>query len=130
MTAENAAFEMELLVNIYRAFNARQIDSILPFMTSDVDWPNGMEGGRIYGHEGVREYWTRQWSLIDPSVEPVGFEADEQGRTIVNVHQVVRDLAGNVIVDKMVRHIYSIQEGRIKHMEIVEPPTPPADLPN
>jgi len=26
-----------------------------------VDWPNGMEGGRVHGHAEVRAYWTRQW---------------------------------------------------------------------
>jgi hypothetical protein len=77
-----------------------------------------MEGGRVHGHSGVREYWTRQWSLIDPHVEPAGFEAGEPGHTVVNVHQVVRDLDGNIILDQMVQHVYFIQNGLIKSMEI------------
>src|SRR5438105_15231869 len=35
----------------------------------------------------VRDYWTRQWSVIDPHVEPRRFETDESGRLIVDVHQ-------------------------------------------
>jgi hypothetical protein len=111
----------ELLTKVYSAFNARDIDTILAVLSADVDWPNGWEGGRIYGREGVRDYWTRQWAAIDPSVEPVGFDIDETGRTVVKVHQVVRDLEGNIVVDGMVEHIYLIEDDLIKSMEIRQP---------
>jgi hypothetical protein len=75
----------------------------------------------VHGHEEVREYWTRQWAAIDPRVEPVGFDTDEAGRTIVRVHQVVRDLEGNLIVDGMVEHVYRVEDGLILSMEIREP---------
>jgi len=107
-----------LLTNVYNAFNARDIDAVLAFMHKDVDWPNGWEGGRVYGHQGVRDYWSRQWAAIDPHVEPVGFDTDETGRVVVKVYQVVRDLDGNVISEGMVEHIYLIEGGLIKSMEI------------
>jgi hypothetical protein len=87
-------------------------------MHPDVDWPNGMEGGRIHGRDGVRDYWTRQWSVIDPHVEPRRFGTDERGRLIVDVHQVIRDRAGTVIADQMVQHVYVVQDGLIRSMEI------------
>ena len=31
---------------------------------------------------------------------------------------VVRDLSGKVLADQMVQHVYSMQDGLIKHMEI------------
>jgi nuclear transport factor 2 (NTF2) superfamily protein len=111
----------ELLTKVYSAFNARDIDTVLDAMSADVDWPNGWEGGRIYGREGVRDYWTRQWAAINPIVEPAGFDTDEAGRTVVKVHQVVRDLEGNVIVDAMIEHVYLIEDGFIKGMEIRQP---------
>lgn len=104
----------------YRAFNARDVDAALATMQSNVEWPNGMEGGTICGHAGVRDYWTRQWSVIDPHVDPVNIEADGCGRVIVTVHQVVRDLAGNISLDRMVEHVYSFEEGLIRGMEIRE----------
>ncbi len=112
--------DRELLTSAYASFNARDIDSVLNTMHRDVDWPNGMEGGRVHGHSGVRDYWARQRSLIDPRVEPVGFATNNEGLTIVKVHQVVRDLAGNIIADKIVEHIYRIEDGLIKKMDIVE----------
>jgi hypothetical protein len=57
-----------LLMNTYKAYNALDIDA---------DWPNGW--GRVYGHQGVRDYWMRQWDAIDPHVEPVSFDTDWTG---------------------------------------------------
>jgi hypothetical protein len=113
--------ERRLLENAYDAFNARDIDAALAAMHVDVDWPNGMEGGGVYGHGGVCDYWTRQWDLIDPHVEPLRFEADEAGRTVVDVRQVVRDRNGNIMVDEIVQHVYLIQEGLVRSMEIRKP---------
>ncbi|HEU0175430.1 MAG TPA: nuclear transport factor 2 family protein [Blastocatellia bacterium] len=108
----------DLLTNVYSAFNARDVDAVLAAMSADVDWPNGWEGGRIIGRDGVRDYWARQWAEIDPHVEPVGFDTDEIGRSVVKVHQVVRDLEGNVTAEGMVEHVYLIEDGLIKSMEI------------
>lgn len=110
----------EILTTVYAAFNRRDIDGVFAHMRSDVDWPNGMEGGRVHGLEEVRAYWTRQWNLLNPRVDPVGIRDQGDGRTIVEVHQVVRDLAGNLLIDHMVQHIYSIQNGLIARMDIRE----------
>ncbi len=110
----------DLFTRIYDAFNARDVDAVLAVMHPEVDWPNGWEGGRVHGHEGVREYWTRQWAAIDPRVEPVGFDTDEAGRTIVTVHQVVRDLEGNLIAEGVVEHVYRMEDRLIRSMEIRE----------
>jgi len=111
----------DLLTKTYDAFNARDIDAVLAVMHSDVDWPNGWEGGRVYGHQGVRDYWTRQWKAINPHVDPVGFDTDQSGRTIVTVHQMVKDLDGNVVFEGDVNHVYLITDGLIRSMEIVKP---------
>ena len=113
--------DRDLLVSAYDAFNARDIDAVLAVMHPEIDWPNGWEGGRVYGHQGVRDYWMRQWRAIDPRVELVGLDVDERGRTVVKVHQVVRDLSGNLISEGTVDHVYLIENGLIKHMEIRKP---------
>jgi ketosteroid isomerase-like protein len=108
----------ELLTRAYAAFNARNIDAVLSLMHPDVDWPNAWERGRVVGHASVREYWTRQWAAIDPTVEPVEFSIDAQGCTIVKVHQVVRDLQGRVLLDGMVEHAYTFEAGLVRKMEV------------
>jgi hypothetical protein len=108
----------ELLATVYAAFNRRDIDGVFVHMLPDVDWPNGMEGGRVHGYDEVRAYWRRQWSMLDPHVEPVNMEEDETGRIVVDVHQVIRDLSGSVLKDQMVQHVYSFREGLVERMEI------------
>ena len=110
--------ERELLRGAYRDFNARHIDGVLARMHPSVDWPNGFEGGRVQGHDEVRDYWTRQWAVVNPHVDPLSIEPDEDGRMVVEVHQVVKDLNGNVLIDTIVHHAYNIRDGLIERMEI------------
>jgi ketosteroid isomerase-like protein len=108
----------ELLAEAYTAFNRRNIDGVIALMCPDVDWPNGMEGGRLHGHDQVREYWRRQWEVLNPHVEPVRIEDDAKGDTVVDVHQVVRNMSGDVLVDQVVQHVYSFRNNLIERMEI------------
>ena len=114
MSAETEQF----LRRIYAAFNRREIDTVLAAMHPDVDWPNGWEGGRVHGHAAVRDYWTRQFKAVSSNVEPQGFRTDEDGRIVITVHQVVHDLAGRLLSDSMVEHVYSIENGLIRKMDI------------
>jgi hypothetical protein len=121
-----ALVDQQILQRAYAAFNAREVDAALATMHPDVEWPNGMEGGYVRGHDEVRRYWTRQWGLIDPHVEPLRFASDDTGRIVVDVQQVVRDLAGAVITDAVVQHVYRIEGRLIRHMEIRKAAAPPA----
>ena len=42
------------------------------------------------------------------------------GRIAVSVHQVVRELSGKLLLDRMVDHVYSLRDGLISSMEIRE----------
>jgi len=110
--------EVEMLQRVYAAFNRREIETVLVEMHPDVDWPNGMEGGRVLGTAAVRDYWRRQFELLDPRVEPRNFTAEADGRIAVDVHQVVHDKAGKLLANQMVQHVYEIRDGLIRSMEI------------
>jgi hypothetical protein len=118
--AQGFTTDRDLLVFVYDAFNRRDVDPILALMHPEVDWPNGMDGGWVHGRDGVRAYWTRQWGVIDPHVDPLKFEIEGDGHIVVDVHQVVRDLSGAVLLDRTVEHAYLIKEGLIVRMEIRE----------
>lgn len=109
---------VELLKRIYDRFNARDMETVLAALDEDVIWANGMEGGHVHGREGVRSYWTRQWAMVDPHVEPVAFAEGRGAEVIVEVHQVVRDLNGNLLADTMVGHIFGIEDGLVKRFDI------------
>ena len=106
------------LVRMYEAFNRRDVDTVLAAMVPEVDWPNGWEGGRVAGRDEVRSYWSRQWAVLDPNVDPISFEHRGDGRVAVRVHQVVRDLSGNVLSDGEVAHVYTFEGGLVKAMDI------------
>jgi ketosteroid isomerase-like protein len=104
---------------MYGAFNARDLEAVLEQMCADVDWPKAWEGGRVHGREAVRDYWTRQWAAIDPTVEPVAFTIRKDGRVAVDVHQTVRGLDGALLGERTSSTSTS-SEGLIARMDIDE----------
>jgi ketosteroid isomerase-like protein len=110
--------DIEMLRAAYAAFNARDIDAALTHMTPTVSWPRAFKGGFVHGPEEIRAYWTEQWSEIDGQVEPVAFHPENAGQILVEVHQIVRDLAGAVLADEYVGHRFTIDHGLIQSMEV------------
>jgi hypothetical protein len=47
-------------------------------------------------------------NLLTPRVDPQRFEGDS-GQVVVDVHQVVRDLEGKIIADRIVRHSFQLE---------------------
>ena len=114
--------EVALLEHLYDRFNARDVEAVLAVLHEDVVWANGMDGGTVHGHDAVRSYWTRQWALIDPHVRPMRFDVKADGDIIVTVHQMVRDLAGKLLADRVIGHVFRIESGLIKRFAISMPP--------
>jgi hypothetical protein len=106
------------LRQVYESFNARDIDAVLDAMTEDVDWPNAWEGGRVHGRESVRDYWTRQWAEIDPTVEPVGFSTRPDGSVAVEVAQLVRSLDGEPLGEGRIVHVYTFDGDLVARMDV------------
>jgi hypothetical protein len=75
-------------------------------------------GGHANGHDGVRSYWTRQWAMIDPHVEPIEFSTGVDGTTTIKVHQTVRDLSGPLLSDTVVGQVFQISDGLIMRFDI------------
>lgn len=106
------------LRDLYAAFNARDIDAVVSQLSPDVDWPNAWEGGRLQGHEQVRDYWRRQWAVLDPKVQPVAFTPRSDDAVAVEVHQVVHGLDGTLLGEGRVLHVYAFRDGLIARMEV------------
>lgn len=114
----NMADDIEFLKRLYDRFNARDIETVLAKLDENVVWTNGMEGGHVHGRDGVRSYWTRQWAMVDPHVDPVGFSNGPEGEIVVEVHQVVHDLNGKLLGDQRVGHIFRIEDGLVRRFDI------------
>src|SRR3954466_15527313 len=108
--------DVEVLKRIYDRFNARDIDGVLVVLADDVAWANGMDGGHVHGRQAVRDYWTRQWAVASPHVEPVAFQKTKDGAVVVEVIQTVHDLNGQPLKeqshglkDKTVVHVFHMK---------------------
>ncbi len=107
-----------LIDRVYAAFNQRDVDAALSYMSETVSWPKASEGGRVVGKDAIRAYWARQWQEFDPHVEPIEVTALAGGRTEVRVHQVVKSRGGALLSDSEVWHVYTIMDGLIDRMDL------------
>jgi hypothetical protein len=119
-----------LIAQAYSAFNQRNVDGALALMSENVSWPKASEGGHVVGKEGIRAYWTRQWQELDPHVEPIEVIDREGGKTDVKVHQLVKNLGGDVLSDSEVWHVYTIANGLIERMDLKESEANSAQTPS
>ena len=76
--------DADLIVGLYKSFNARDIEGALATMHPDVAWDNDLEGGYVHGHAGVREYWTRQWAIMNSQAEPLKYHVGDDGRLLMS----------------------------------------------
>jgi predicted SnoaL-like aldol condensation-catalyzing enzyme len=104
---------------LYQNFNERRIEDVISQMSIDVKWANGMEGGFVHGHDGVRAYWTRQFALVSSRVTPMEL-SEENGLLKIKVHQVVHDLDGRLLADEMVFHFFRLRDDKIAEFVIGE----------
>jgi len=112
------AYTKTLIEQAYVAFNERDVEGALALMTDDVSWPKASEGGKVAGKDEIRAYWTRQWSTFDPHVEPREVIDLGGGKVEVRVHQLVKSVQGDILSDGEVRHVFTIEDGRIKSMDL------------
>jgi len=110
--------EREILRAAYRDFNSRNIDAVISLMHPDVMWANGMEGGHVYGKDEVRAYWRRQFTTLNPQVNPISIQPAGDTSWTVEVHQVVHDMVGNLLLDTTVYHTYQFRDALIARMDI------------
>jgi hypothetical protein len=108
------------ITDLYAAFNRRDSAFVTRRMAPTVRWPRAFKGGVVEGPEAVSSCWREQWQEIDPHVEPQRIEQRADGRVDVEVHQVVRNLDGDVIADTVVHHLYSFEDHAITRMEILD----------
>ena len=115
-----------IIEQAYSAFNKRDIEGALALMTQEVSWPKASEGGKVVGKEEIRAYWTRQWGEFDPHVEPLEMTEEDRGKTRVRVHQVVRNLQGEVLSDNEILHVFTVHSGLIAALDLGDEADPSA----
>ena len=108
----------QVIHQIYNGFNARDMEGVFALLTDDVAWANAMEGTHVHGKDAIRDYWTHQWSVIDPHVEPLKIAKAADGSLVVDVHQVVKNLERQTLIDETVKHAFRLDGGRVQRFDI------------
>jgi hypothetical protein len=72
----------------------------------------------VHGKDEIRDYWNHQWSVIDPHVEPLKIAKAADGSLVVDVHQVVRNLEGQTLIDETVKLAFRLDGGRVQRFDI------------
>jgi hypothetical protein len=98
---------------LYQNFNDRRIDRVISKMTNDVQWANGMEGGYVYVHKEVQNYWKRQFTIVSSNVTPLEI-TEKDGVVKIKVRQVVHHLNGKMLADEIVYHYFHLKENKIE----------------
>jgi ketosteroid isomerase-like protein len=101
----------------YDAFNRRDVDAVLAALVPDVAWPNLIDNITIHGPDAVRTYWLRQFETTAPNVEPTAIHGDADV-VVVQVHQVIRDLAGSVLQENDVVHTCTFRDDLVVAMQL------------
>ncbi len=108
----------QIIGRLYAAFNARDFDEVFVLLSPRIVWANAWEGGFVNGHEGIRDYWTRQWQAINPHVEPVEVIQTGDDTVSVKVNQVVKDMNGLLVAESLVNHLFTFSDGLISRFDI------------
>ncbi len=52
-------------------------------------------------------------------VEPVAFSERQNGICEITIHKVVKDVAGKLMFGGIVKHIYTLEDGLLRTMDII-----------
>ncbi len=74
-----------------------------------------MDGGFVCGRDAVRQYWNALFKTVQPQFEPLKYETDEEGRNVITVRQIVKDLQGETLAEMTVQQIFTIENGLVSH---------------
>jgi len=61
---------------------------------------------------------AKQWAATQPLVEPLQITRRGDNETAVEVHQILHDLNGTLLIDESVRHIFRIENSLVTRFDI------------
>jgi len=109
--------EHDVIYAAYKSYNERDIDGLLKLMCEDVDWSNALTGDRIKGHAEMRKVWLLQWTSINPQTEPIDIYEDAEGRTVVLVREILREVSGRLLMDQEMEQVFTFRDGLVARMD-------------
>ncbi len=87
-------------------------------MTTDVEWPDQLEGTLLRGGQAIVEYWERLAKVHRHAYEPKHFDLTAPDRVVVSLIRTVHSQSGEVISQGLIHHVYDFRNGRVCKMQI------------
>ncbi|HEX7781977.1 MAG TPA: nuclear transport factor 2 family protein [Sphingobium sp.] len=109
----------EVVLAAYDAYNARDAEAILTFVSDDVDWPDGDK--RLHGRDALRQYWLNQWTGTRTHDTPTDVTELSDGRIRVRLDQIVRDMDGAEISRGTFEYFFELRDDLITRLDIIKP---------
>ena len=110
--------EEDIVLAAYDAYNARDADGIIEFVSDDVNWPNGDD--RLHGKEALRKYWLDQWAQTATHDQPTEVSKLPDGRIKVCLDQVVRTLGGDEVSRGSFEYFFELRDDLIVRLDIAK----------
>lgn len=110
------------LLRLYKAFNDKDVGTLVDAMHPDVDWPNFLEGGRVIGREALRTYWDEQFRIVAPEASPIELRELPDDQVFVRLHYVIKAVeGGGVWNDELTTNLFTFEGDLIRRMDWGEP---------
>ncbi|QLC24863.1 nuclear transport factor 2 family protein [Parasphingopyxis algicola] len=111
----------QIIRDAYDAFNSRDADTLIGYVTEDVNWPDGTTSDpdkRLHGRDALREYWQKQWDVTVTRDTPTEVTELPDGRVMVRLDQVVRDLKGEEVSKGSFEYFFEMRGDLISRLDI------------
>ena len=107
----------DVILAAYKSYNERDLEGLLRVMCEDVNFMNALTGGRIKGHAEMREFWLLQQTSLDVQTEPIRIYEQADGKTVVLVREVMREVGGALLLDQEMEHVFTFRDGLVERMD-------------
>ena len=109
--------EHDVILAAYKSYNEGDLEGLLRVMCEDVNFMNALTGGRIKGHAEMREFWALQQTSLEVQTEPIRIYEEADGKTVVLVREVMREVGGALLLDQEMEHVFTFRDGLVERMD-------------
>jgi len=106
-----------LIVALFDAFNARDLDAARALIHPEADWPDVFSEGRLHGRDQILAMWSEQFRQFSPECFLIEMTALPDGRRRVRTNHVVRNLEGKIFTDEQATMTYKFRDGLIARID-------------
>jgi hypothetical protein len=110
----------DLITRLHDALNRRDLDAAMAQIHPRARFRDYLEGGEVEGHVAVRDFYQRLFDTLSPGLDLITLKTLPGGRVRADIQSSVRDRSGHLWSDTRVVAIYTITDGLISSVELLD----------